>query len=201
MATFPDWLPKLFSSGGALAGIYSFLRLMWGDWSTWRRKARLKIEFDPTSGVRTFTFTDTGWVRKVAVVEVRNRSKGVAKRCVGVLRVISEPPGVHLQEREFTVHWAGVDYYDLTSGADCIDIGPEQRKLDLVFTQDHPPIGSGAWVAIPMALSSASGAPQAHLPPGTYKFLLKVHCENGRGDSLAFTLVSPDKPQDLAMFR
>ncbi len=173
---------------GAGAGILSFLRLVWHDIRGWWMKPRLDIEFDPAEDLQTYHAPDAGWHRKFATVHVRRNGRDTAKRCVAVLKPVSVPAGVTLGQKEFTLHWAGVDYSAQTTGAEPVEIGLERRRLDVVFTEMGQ-TQAGSWVAIPIALSL--GAAQAYLAPGEYRFKLSVDCENGKGCSKEFTVVSP----------
>ncbi|MDI6859049.1 MAG: hypothetical protein QMC85_00985 [Methanocellales archaeon] len=60
-----------------------------------------------------------------------------------------------------------------------------------------PPRGS--WIAMPIALSIPDIANQAYLPPSEYLVKLRVTCENGRGDTICFKIISPNNWKDLDM--
>jgi len=83
-----------------------------------------------------------------------------------------------------------------TTGAEPVDIGPEPRRLDVVFTQLAQNIG-GCWVAIPFALSGHIERNQAYLPPAAYEVEIEVKCENGKGDKAKLRIISPDKWDNL----
>lgn len=184
---------------GGLAGIYYFFRLVWRDGKAFLARPRMKIAFDPKKDLRDWNFTDTGWKRTFATVHVSRKGKKTAERCVPIVEVISLPEGVQLVERQFSVHWAGVDYSGLSSGAEAVDIGPELRRLDIAFSRNDANKSEGAWIAIPIALISEHGAGQAYLAPGDYTIRLTIECENGKADSKTFKLISPRVGHKLLM--
>ena len=96
---------------------------------------------------------------------------------------------------QHAIHWADVPYSGRTTGAEPVDIGSEIRRLDVVFTDENSP--GGAWLSIPMALSMPKITHQAYLPPGEYQIEITVSCENGRGDSKKFRVISPQAWTDL----
>jgi hypothetical protein len=77
-----------------------------------------------------------------------------------------------------------------------VDIGPETRRLDVVFT-DKNQIIHGSWLAIPFALSGRIDRNQAYLPPGKYKVEIEISCENGRRESKKLLITSPEQWQEL----
>jgi len=173
-----------------------------GDFRTWRKKPRLTIEFAVPEDLRVWDLHGSDRQQKVATVHVRNAGRATAQRCVAVLKPISVPPGVTLEERDFVLHWADTDYTAHTNVAEPVDIGSERRRLDMVFSIDKKEQFSllpvfGAWVAIPLALSNPTAASQAYLPPGEYRFRLTVECENGKGASKDFLICSPTSWTDL----
>lgn len=191
---------------GAVTGVFSFIRLLIGDFLNLRKKPRLTIEFDPQEDLREWNVLDGPRVlrlQRAATVHVRNKRKMPALRCVAILSAVSVPQGVTLEEKEFVLHWADTDYTGHSNIAEPVEIGPERRRLDVAFTvsvpgQDDPSV-RGAWVAIPLALSNPPGARQAYLPTGEYRMRLKVKCQNGKGASMEFFLVSPETWTELSM--
>jgi len=133
-------------------------------------------------------------------VHVRNTGKTTASRCVAILKLVSAPIGVHVPEKESALHWADTDYSARTNTTEAVEIGFERRRLDVAFTfvegESSP---SGMWIAIPFALSIPLAAAQAHLSPGEYHFSLSVACENGKGCSRGFVIISPQAWTDLSM--
>ena len=175
--------------------------LVGGDMRRWSRRPRLQIEFELSRDVSQYNSSGTGWPRRFATVHVRNTGKDTAKHCVATVRVLSAPPEVELRQSEWTVHWAGVDYSGQTTGAEPVEIGHELRRLDVAFTAGPPefPSQPGAWIAMPLALVMPAKTGQAFLPPGEYTIKLTVACENGKGSSSKFTLVSPPNWEGLSM--
>lgn len=132
---------------------------------------------------------------RVLTLETRLASGRLARRCIAVLTLTKQPPAVELGETHFTLHWADIDYSGRTSGADPVDIGPEGRRLDVVFAHSGQQDG-GCWAAIPMAL--ALPVPnQAYMPPGYYEALVEITCENGQGTSIRIRIRSPATWSDL----
>jgi hypothetical protein len=196
----PLGLKAIATLRGTGAGYLSFVRLLWDDVRVWWRKPRLKIEFDPAEDLREWTLLGTRRKEKVATVHVRNRGKITASRCIAILKLISSPKGASVREKEFALHWADTDYSARTNTAETVEVGFERRRLDVPFTfveAENSP--GGAWIAIPLALSAPVVATQAFLPPGEYRFLLSVACENGKGSSREFVVSSPQIWTDLSM--
>ena len=80
-----DWL----TLAGVLAGYFSFLRLLLGDFLNWRKRPRLAIEFDPVEDLRQWSVLGAKRLQMVATVHVRNERKVPALRCVAVLSMVS----------------------------------------------------------------------------------------------------------------
>jgi hypothetical protein len=187
-----DWskfIEIIFKVGG-LAGLASFFWLLTRDLVSFCKKPRLELTFEKTRDLRTFQFQDTGWVRKFATLHVRNKRNQTAMRCVANLQIIRRPPQVTNLEDQYALHWAGVDYTALTTGAQPIDLGAELIRLDVLFTQQGQNT-SGCWIAVPFTLSGSLTNNQAYLPPGEYKVQIKITCENGKGDKARFKIISP----------
>ncbi len=191
-----DW-DLVFKIGG-LAGFASFIWLLIKDLAPYFRQPRLKITFSRELDLRTFTFLDMNFVRKFANLHIRNKRRMTATRCVAILRILRKPENAINIEPEYSLHWAGVDYTLQTTGAEPVDIGPEPRRLDVVFTHQGQNY-SGCWIAIPIALSGILTMNQAYLPPGEYKVEIQVRCENGKGDKAKFTITSPASPATWEM--
>jgi len=185
---------------GSLAGLASFFWLAIKDMIDFCRKPRLEITFKKDLDLRTFTFQDTGWKRKFATLHVKNKRNMTAKRCVAVLKIVGKPPESDNIENQYALHWAGVDYSTLTTGAQPIDLGPEPIRLDVLFTQEGQTI-NGSWIAVPFALSGNLLHNQAHLVPGEYEVEIAVTCENGSGDKAKFKIRSPISWNELDMNR
>jgi hypothetical protein len=186
---------------GSAAGVYSFVRLVFGDIRNRFTRPHLSIEFNLPDDLREWGVHGAARKQKVATVHVRNKRRTPALECAAVLRVISEPLGVTVGEREYSLHWADTDYTMHSNVAAHVDIGLERRRLDVVFTvlPDRKASPEGAWVAIPMALAAPDHATQARLPPGEYRFRLTVACSNGNSTSREFTVNSPKDWSALSM--
>lgn len=189
---------------GAATGVFSFIRLLLGDLVNLRKKPRLAIEFDQNEDLKVWSVVGGKRKQKVATVHVRNKRRTPALRCVAMLRLISAPPGVVLGQKEFVLHWADTDYTGHSNYPEPIEIGLERRRLDVAFAvlgEQFPAVPSpeGAWVAIPIALSTPAQATQAYLHKGEYRFKLAVECANGKGDSKDFFVKSPETWVDLSM--
>jgi len=185
----------LFKIGG-LAGLASFIWLLIKDLVRFYQKPNLQITFRKDRDLRTFFFEDTKWTRKFANLHIRNNGKDTAKRCVAILRILKKPQDATNIEDEYALHWAGVSYSFQTTGAEPVDVGPEPRRLDVVFT-DQGQNMSGCWVAMPFALSGSLRKNQAYFPPGEYEAEIEVKCENGKGDKSKFKIVSPNNWENL----
>ena len=99
----------LFKRGG-LAGLASFIWLFIKDFMKFCKKPRIKITFSKDTDLRTWAFADTGWVRKVATLNIKNSGKDTAKRCVAVMSILKKSRDANNIEDECALHWAGVDY-------------------------------------------------------------------------------------------
>ena len=195
-----DW-KNVLALAGVVAGYLSFIRLLLGDIRDWRKKPRLRIEFNPKEDLREWDLLGAHRKQKVATVHVRNERGIPALRCVAVLKLISSPPGATMEEKEFVLHWADTNYTAHTNTAEPVEIGFERRRLDVVFAVlfEEQASPMGAWVAIPIALSMPASATQAYLQPGEYLFRLIVKCANGKGASKDFWISSPATWTGLSM--
>lgn len=185
----------LFKIGG-LAGLASFIWLLTKDLVRFYQKPKLQITFKRNRDLRTFFFEDRKWTRKFANLHIKNNGRDTAKRCVAILRIFKKPHDATNIEDEYALHWAGVEYTAQTTGAEPVDIGPEPRRLDIVFTHQGQNI-NGCWIAMPLALSGSLRKNQAYLLPGKYEVDIEVSCENGKGDKAKFEITSPDNWEDL----
>jgi hypothetical protein len=190
---------EIIGSLGGLAGIVSIFIVLQDKCSAWKNKPKLKIYFNSEENVKKFTFVDRGWVRRVAYLNIKNEKKSTAKRCIGVLTFIEVPESVTHLGNELALHWGGIPYTLQAAGAQPIDIGSEPRKLDVAFTQEGA-TDKGCWIAIPIALSTLR-AGQAYLLPGEYKVRVDVNCDNGKGDSGIFKIISTENWDGLEMHK
>ena len=196
-----DW--EIIFKAGGLAGLASLFWLMLKDLIDFCKKPRLLIlHLDKNRDLRVFSNLNIdesiNWPRNVATLQIRNKKNRTALRCVAKLEFQSWPLNVTHLERHYNLHWAGVPYSYLTSGTEPIDIGPEGRRLDVIFThanQDALNI-PGCWIGTPMALSNPVQN-QFYLPPGEYKIKIMVDCENGKGDNKYYKIISPTQWNEL----
>lgn len=185
----------LFKIGG-LAGLVSLIWLLIKDLIRFHQRPKLQVTFKKDRDLNTFFFEDTKWLRKFANLHIKNNGRDTAKRCVAILRILKKPQGATNIEDEYALHWAGVSYTLQTTGAEPVDIGPEPRRLDVVFTHKGQKI-NGCWIAMPLALSGSLRRNQAYLIPGEYEVEIEVRCENGKGDKAKFKIISPRKWENL----
>ena len=176
----------------------SFFWLLIKDLIALYKKPRLELTFEKPRDLRTFQFQDTGWIRKFATLHVRNKRNQTAKRCVANLKITRRPTQSANAEDQYALHWAGIDYTALTSGAQPIDLGPELIRLDVLFTQQNQGL-VGCWIAVPFALCGSLTNNQAYLPPGEYEAEIEVRCENGKGHRANFRIISPTAWDGLDM--
>ena len=187
---------SLFRVGG-LAALASFSWLLIKDIINFFRRPRLTIIFRGEMDLRTWTYRGSGTQRKAATLNIKNKRNVTAKRCVAILKILKKPVEAEHLEEEYSLHWAGTDYNSaLSTGADPVDIGAESRRLDVVITQNGQNI-DGSWIAVPLALSGSLEKNQAYLPPGEYGVSIKVACENGKGATGKFKIISPTDWEDL----
>ena len=183
-----------------LGGIAGFAALLWQTLAGivgWKGRPTLRFKpLDPNRDLRIWTFANlNGQRRKFFTLEVTNTGKRTATRCVATLVIDQCPDGVNLTNSKFALHWAGIDYSIATTGAQPVDIGSEDRRLDVAFTvegQQHV----GCWIALPVALVLPIPN-QAFLPPGRYEGNLSVSCENGTGQTIRVRVYSPNNWTDL----
>ena len=179
-----------------MGGLASFIRLLIKDLIKFYRKPKMQITFSKDTGLRTWSFEDTGWLRKFATLNIINNGKDTAKRCVAVMTILKKPRDANNVEDEYALHWAEVGYTTRTTGAEPVDIGPGPARLDVAFTQQGQPI-KGCWIAMPLALSGSLRRNQAYLLPGDYEVEIRIECENGKSDKKKFRVTSPNNWEDL----
>ena len=161
---------------------------------------RPRLEFLPFDAARDLkTWSLVGPIRrqqKVFTIEVRNRKRDIARRCVALLEV-GTPSTTPRDGPLYVLHWADGDYAFRTTGAEPIDIGPEDRRLDVVFTFSEQP-REGCWIATPAALVSPL-ATNDYLPPGQYDLSIEVKSENARSAKAIFRLTVPRRWDELGV--
>lgn len=192
--TFIETILKI----GSLAGLLSFIWLFSKDIIQFLTKPKLKIlELDEKRDIRIFKYDDSGWIRKFGNCYVYSKRK-MSRRCIAKLTFYEFPENVKHLERSYNLHWSDIDYSMRTTEAQPIDLGEDERRLDIVFTQKD--VGrEGAWIAVPMALSKPISANQAYLPVGVYKVEILISSENGRSDSQKYEIISPKNWEDLQL--
>lgn len=178
---------------GAVSGLSAAIRWLLKDVSALKQRPELEIADNPDA--KEWTFLNTGETRRFATVEVTNKKNQTAQRCVAVAEVIEHPDGLRHLQRRYPLHWADVPYSSLSTGAEAVDIGAAPRRLDIAFTV--PSVNGESWIAMPLALSHPGRVPQATLPAGEYVLEIQVSCDNGKGDTRQFKLISPSQWQDL----
>lgn len=178
---------------GAAAGILASLRWFIKDIHNHVNRPILKIS--QTLDIKNWRFLDTGETRRFITLEVANKNNQTAHRCVAIAEIVKQPTGVTHLQKSYPLHWAGLPYSWLNTGADAVDIGTESRRLDVAFTT--PNDRDRAWIAMPFALSVPGKVGQAALPKGEYVLKIQVSCDNGRGDSKLLKVLSPSDWQDL----
>ena len=178
---------------GAVTGILASLRWLVRDIHNHVNRPTLKIS--RSLDIKNWRFLDTGDTRGFITLEVTNKSNQTAHRCVATAEIVKQPAGVTHLQKSYPLHWAGLPYSCLNTGADAVDIGTESRRLDVAFTP--PNDRDRAWIAMPFALSVPGKVGQAALPKGEYVLKIQVSCDNGRGDSMLVKVLSPTDWQDL----
>ena len=179
---------------GAATGLLASLRWVIKDIGNIVSRPVLKLS--KSVDVKNWNLADIGETRRFITIEVTNNRRQTAQRCVAIATVVKQPSGVTLLQKTFPLHWAGIPYSVLTTGAEPVDIGMEPRRLDVAFTTHNDK--DRAWIAMPFALSAPSKVGQAVLPKGEYVLKIQVSCSNGKGDSKLLKLLSPSNWQDLS---
>lgn len=184
-----------WSSFASLGGIAGFLSLAWQIGAAARkhiRRPRLHARaFDPVRDLGTWQINDGLVVQKVATVEITNVGKSLASRCVASATVLRSPAGVRLRNAPVPLKWAGTDPTPHDTGTFPIDLGTDDhQRLDMVFTRNTQS-SEGCWLAAPLALFRPEGAPQFHLPPGTYEIEVVVRCSDGDACRVGLVVDSP----------
>lgn len=174
---------------GAAAGAIALLRLLAKDvvdiFRFSRRRPRLKLLFAVDTDVREFKLRE-GQVRKFGNLRVINRGRGVGQRCVATAQLLGTQ-----SSRKFSLHWAG-EPHSTDGGTVCpVEIGSEEKRLDLVFTDQDQKV-TGCWLAIPEALTGKLESGDAHLEPGEYRVEVNVSCDRGAGDTMCLLVTSPE---------
>ena len=198
-----DLIPMDWSSFVDLGGLAGFAALAWQAASTVReRRERAELQVRPLDAKRdlaVWQVDNTPLKQKVFTLEVVNVGHRTANRCIARLNILQVPVGASVRDTSHPLHWAGTDYTTLDTGANPVDIGSEHRRLDVVFTRSTGHVG--CWIATPLALSDINGAPQNHLPPGSYEAEVVLSCDRGRGCRVGLRIESPTQWSELSVVR
>jgi hypothetical protein len=178
---------------GATAGLLASVRWLVNDIMNLTNKPKLVISHGPYA--KNWQYLGTTQVRRFINFEVITKKGRTARGCGAKVTIIKHPDNVTHLEREYGLHWAGVPYSTLSTGAETVEIGAAPRRLDVAFTV--PNQTGQSWIAMPIALTAPGQVPQASLPQGEYILRVTVYCENGRGDAKTIRLISPENWQDL----
>ncbi|HEX9975747.1 MAG TPA: hypothetical protein VGA82_00725, partial [Dehalococcoidales bacterium] len=189
MATNTDWVAIL----GAVTGVASAIALLVTSIVGFTTKPKLVFSEGPV--VRKWRFLPSTEERMFVNFEVKSKTGRTARRCVAKALTLKYPVGITHLQKEYSLHWADIPYSGATTGGEAVDIGAENRRLDVVFAV---PSISGASIAIPAALSLPGQIPQASLPPGDYEFKIVLTCDNGRGHSVMVKITSGKTWEELS---
>lgn len=175
---------------GSILG-FSFIYVIIKDIIKFFKTPKLRIlRFNRNNDLRNFTFPNQPYLRRFANLHVRNVHNNTASRCVATMDFLNIPTDVQIRERQYTLHWADVPYSTRTTESQPVDVGPEIRRLDVVFTDSTSSV-NGCLVSMPLALTNPNICPQAILPPGQYTVLIRVRCDNGKPTKGIFRIISP----------
>ena len=196
MADYWGWFTKIGASAGLLSLFYTIIK----DSIKQIRKPKLKMNYKTDKAVKVWTEEKKKWVRNAATIDVTVLGKETAYRCIAKMEIQSSPKHFHSSEPDYTLHWAEVSYSKGSTKNLPDDLGPEGRRLDVVFTDEQQNI-PGCWISIPLALRGSLDKNQAYLPPGVYEVKISIISQNGKGDTERYKILSPKKWQYLQMVR
>ena len=182
-----------FAVLGFAFGLAAFLRWIFHDIADYLRRPRVVIARGPY--VMDWQSLDTDDTRRFVHLEVTNSKKEIARNCTAEARIIRYPRDVTILQQEFPLHWADTPYSTVSTHAEPVDIGKETKRLDVAFTLSGA--SEKSWMAIPLALAVPDKSPQVALPPGEYLLRVTISCENGKGDTKTFKLISPHEWHEL----
>jgi len=191
---------ELYTKIGASAGLLGLLYVILKDSVRQVQKPKLKINYRPDKTVNIWTEENQAWMRNVATLDVSVAGKDTAYRCIAKMDIHSSPEFYKSSEPYYTLHWAEVDYRKGSTKNLPDELGPEGRRLDVVFTDSQQNI-PGCWISIPLALRGSLDNNQAYLPPGKYVVEISIASQNGKGDTKRYKILSPMKWQYLQMVR
>ncbi len=179
-----------FTEIGAVAGLVSFFWQAASAFQRWLHRPRIAIRpFDRERDLRTLELGENRY-RRVFTLEVCNLRSHTAMRCVGVFTVTKWPGNLRLAEKRFPLHWADVDYSVDSSGAHPVDIGFDDRRLDVLFTIPGGP--PGCWPGTAKALSLPN-THQHYFPPGSYEAVLTLNSEGAKGITVNLAFSAPER--------
>lgn len=135
----PSWLTPA-DIGCVVGGLAGLAALLWSIGRSIQRyldRPKLKIVLDPQWRSKPVKYVNTGIIRKVSGLFVRNEGKILARRCIANLKVLEKPTEAKNLDSKHNLHWADVDYSLKTNEPETIDIGSELRRFDVVLTPKH----------------------------------------------------------------
>jgi hypothetical protein len=189
-------LQTIFFYAGGIAGLYAFLRLIFGDLSNFFGKPKLKITFDSSHDLKTWTvgppFLQTFKNRKVATVHIKNKGKRSAQNCEASIEVKAPNGSI----TSYPLHWADTPYEARSTSIELVDINTLPRRLDVVFTEEGQPL-NGCFVASSQSLSTGPQRAQFYLSPGRHKAIIHIHYNNQQKVKKSFTIISSQNWKDL----
>lgn len=153
-----------------------------------RRPSLSFLPFDPNQNLGTWDLRGSvARTQRVFTLEVRNAGD-LATRCIAFLEVWPSSEGKG-RAKLYPLHWADTEYAYRTSGADPIDIGPEGRRVDVLFTFAGQPV-PGCWVGTNAALVAPIPSGD-YLAPGEYEAEVQVTATNAKPVKARFRVHSP----------
>jgi hypothetical protein len=180
---------------GATSGLLAVLTLVFRGIRNFIRRPNLVIFSGPNVGTWDTAAAEGKEVPIFVTLEAKSENGQIARECEAKARILEYPNGACLTQKEFGLHWADVDYSTKCTGAERVDIGITPQRLDVAFTV--PNKNGESFIAIPLALATWGGAPQARLPEGEYTLEIMVSCQNGSRDKKKIKLISPHDWKEL----
>lgn len=190
---------NIFLFFGSAAGVYSFIRLVGHDISSFFNKSKLIIQFDPKEDLKPWRvgppYLENMVTRKVATVHIRNKGEKPATGCEALVEIFSEDGRI---QKTLPLHWADTPYNALSTSIERVIISRLPRRLDVVFTQEKQSI-SGCCIASAQALATGPQRDQFFLSDGDYKIKIHINYNSGKSVKREFIIKSPDTWENLEM--